>query len=154
MTWMRCSRSLRTLRVSTTRLTGVIEMSRPLAIGSPGLLTGGSGRAQYWIVRRREDEQTIGVGGVQRQVTGNWNLYYRLATHAWGHGYAVELARAGLGAGHARDSSVAVVAWVLEHHVSSRRVAERAGLRDYGAHVDPSDGTVRLAFADRDIDVS
>lgn len=108
----------------------------------------------YWIVRRREDEQTIGVGGVQRQVTGNWNLYYRLATHAWGHGYAVELARAGLVAAHARDSSVAVIAWALEHHVSSRRVAERAGLRDYGAHVDPSDGTVRLAFADRDIDVS
>jgi RimJ/RimL family protein N-acetyltransferase len=103
----------------------------------------------YWVVRTQSDERVIGVGGVQRQKTGNWNLYYRFAPTAWGHGYATELGRAALDAARATDDSVAIIAWIAEHNVPSRRVAERLGLVDRGAAVDPSDGVTRLAFADR-----
>ncbi len=93
----------------------------------------------------------LGVGGVQRQRTRNWNLYYRFAPETWGHGYATELGRAALDAAHACDDSVAVIAWILSGHAASRRVAERLGLVDRGPQVDPSDGVTRLAFTDRDV---
>ncbi|MBO1756917.1 GNAT family N-acetyltransferase [Allobranchiibius sp. CTAmp26] len=107
----------------------------------------------YWIIRLRETGEAVGVGGVQRQTTGNWNLYYRLTPHTWGRGFATELSRSALATAHAKDNSVAVIAWILESHSASRRVAERVGLTNYGPHVDPSDGTTRLAFADRTLDV-
>jgi hypothetical protein len=45
-----------------------------------------------------------------------------------------------------------VIAWVAQHNIPSRRVAERLGLVDRGSHVDGSDGRVRIAYADRPID--
>jgi RimJ/RimL family protein N-acetyltransferase len=106
-------------------------------------------RLSYWTVRRRDTEAIIGVGGAQRQSTGAWNLNYRLATAAQGHGFATELARAAYAAASAVDSTVPFIAWVAEHNTPSRRVAERLGLTNYGVGVDPSDGEPRLAYADR-----
>ncbi len=105
----------------------------------------------YWMARDRESGQVLGVGGVQRQRTGNWNLYYRFAPETWGHGYATELGRAALDAAHACDNSVAVVAWILSGHAASQHVAQRLGLVDRGPHVDPSDGVTRHAFTDRQV---
>lgn len=103
----------------------------------------------YWIARRIEDGAVIGVGGVQRHAAGSWNLYYRFTPPAWGHGYATELSRAAIEAGHAIDPEAPVVAWILGHNHASRRVAERLGFTNYGERVDANDGIVRLMYADR-----
>ena len=66
---------------------------------------------------------------------------------------AIQLASA-LEAAHRLDNDVAVIAWVLPHHVSSQRVAERLGLTNRGLYIDPSDGLTRLAFTDREVDLS
>ncbi len=109
----------------------------------------------YWLVRLRLTDEVIGVGGAQRQKSGNWNLYYRFAPMSWGHGFATELGKAALNAAHSHDGGEsAVIAWVLPHNVASIRVAERLGLMNQGLHVDPSDGLTRLAYADRVMDFS
>lgn len=108
-------------------------------------------RLSYWTVRRRQDGAVIGVGGAQRQRTRAWNLNYRIAIAHQGHGYATELGRAAHAAARAIDPDVPVIAWIAEHNTPSRKVAERLGLRNYGSAIDPSDGEVRLAYADRPI---
>jgi RimJ/RimL family protein N-acetyltransferase len=106
----------------------------------------------YWTVRELASGATVGIGGAQRHASGCWNLSYRIATDAWGRGYATELAEAGRDAAGAVDPGVPVVAWVLEHNEPSRRVAERIGLTDQGPHVDENDGQTRLAYADRSVE--
>lgn len=106
----------------------------------------------YWLVRLQHSDEVLGVGGVQRQKGGNWNLYYRFAPEAWGQGFATELGEAALESAHSHDANAAVIAWVLPHNVASQRVAERLGLTNQGPHSDPSDGLVRLAYTDRVID--
>jgi RimJ/RimL family protein N-acetyltransferase len=108
----------------------------------------------YWLVRLRRTDEVIGVGGVQRQRSGNWNLYYRFAPRSWGNGFATELGMAALEAAHSHDGDAAVIARVLPHNVASIRVAERLELTSQGPHVDPSDGLSRLAYADRTIDLA
>jgi RimJ/RimL family protein N-acetyltransferase len=103
----------------------------------------------YWTVRRRDDGAVIGVGGAQRQRTRAWNLNYRIATAQRGRGFATELGRAAMAAATARDPTVPIIAWVAEHNVPSRRVAERLGLVDRGLGTDPSDGQRRRAYTDR-----
>ncbi|HTX12996.1 MAG TPA: GNAT family N-acetyltransferase [Solirubrobacteraceae bacterium] len=105
----------------------------------------------YWTVRLREGGTIIGVGGAQRQRTGAWNLNYRIATAHQGKGFATELGRAAYAAASALDASVPFIAWIAEHNLPSRRVAERLGLTNYGLAVDPSDGQPRLAYADRSV---
>jgi RimJ/RimL family protein N-acetyltransferase len=105
----------------------------------------------YWLCRAKEGGAVTGVGGVQRQETRNWNLHYRFAPRVWGQGFAVELGHAALSAANAYDPDVAVIAWVPSHNEASQRVAERLGLTNRGAHVDPSDGLTRLAFSDRQV---
>ena len=106
-------------------------------------------RLSYWTVRRRDDGAVMGVGGAQRQRTRAWNLNYRIATIHQGQGYATELGRAARAAATAIDSNVPIIAWVAEDNTPSRKVAERLGLKNYGPAIDPSDGKVRLAYADR-----
>jgi RimJ/RimL family protein N-acetyltransferase len=105
----------------------------------------------YWTARRRTDGTIIGVGGAQRQRTGAWNLNYRVATAHQGQGFATELGRAAYTAASALDAAVPFIAWIAEHNLPSRRVAERLGLTSYGLAVDPSDNQLRLAYADRPI---
>jgi hypothetical protein len=59
--------------------------------------------------------------------------------------------RAAYAAAAAVDASVPCIAWVAEHNLPSRRVAERLGLTNYGLAVDPDDDRPRLAYADRPI---
>jgi ribosomal-protein-alanine N-acetyltransferase len=106
----------------------------------------------YWTVRRRGHGTIIGVGGAQRQRTRAWNLNYRIATSHQGHGFATELGHAAQTAASALDDTVPFIAWIAEHNLPSRRVAERLGLTSYGLAVDPSDNQLRLAYADRPID--
>jgi RimJ/RimL family protein N-acetyltransferase len=105
----------------------------------------------YWTVRRRDRGTIIGVGGAQRQRTRAWNLNYRFATAHQGQGFATELGRAAYGAAQAVDADVPFIAWIAEHNLPSRKVAERLGLTNYGLRVDPSDEQPRLAYGDRPI---
>lgn len=101
----------------------------------------------YWLVR--VGDAVVGIGGVQRQSTGNWNLYYRFAPSAWGNGYATELGRAAIAAARSVDDGMPVIAWISPDNPESIAVAERLGLHRSGMHPDPSDGRMRIAFADR-----
>jgi len=103
----------------------------------------------YWTVRDLRTGDVIGVGGAQRQRTGNWNLNYRIASDRQRQGLATELANAAKEAALRHDPAVPVLAWVVQHNVPSRRVAERVGLVDRGPGVDPSDGQTRVAYSDR-----
>jgi RimJ/RimL family protein N-acetyltransferase len=109
-------------------------------------------RLSYWTARRRDDATVVGMGGCQRHRTGAWNLAYRLAVPAWGHGYATEIAQAAIEAAHAADADAPVLCWVVAHNTASRRVAERLGLVDRGEHVDINDGVRRHAYTDRPVD--
>ncbi len=106
----------------------------------------------YWTVLETASGRVIGIGGAQRHASGAWNVYYRLATSAWGEGYGTELAEAGRAAALPVDPDVPGIAWVAEHNTPSRRVAERLGLIDRGSFVDGSDGQQRIAYADRPLD--
>jgi RimJ/RimL family protein N-acetyltransferase len=106
----------------------------------------------YWLARSQTSGEVLGVGGVQRQRTGNWNLHYRFAPHAWGQGFATELGAAAICAAHTHDGDAAAIAWVLVDNVASQRVAQRLDLTNQGLHVDPSDGLTRLAYTDRTVD--
>ena len=103
----------------------------------------------YWTVRLQETGAVIGSGGVQRHEMTSWNLNYRLAPAAQGFGYATELVAAALQAAHEVDPTSPVIAWIDDHNIPSRRVAERAGLRDEGVRPTPNDGRPRVAYADR-----
>lgn len=103
----------------------------------------------YWTVRDVRDGKVIGLGGAQRHRSGVWNLSYRIATAEQGKGYATELAAAGIAAANKHDPDSAVIAWVLDHNLPSRRVAERVGLTNYGPRIDANDNIQRLAYADR-----
>ena len=105
----------------------------------------------YWTVRQIDTGEVIGVGGVQRHASGCWNLYYRLATARWGCGYAAELASTAVTAAHSHDDGVPVIAWIAEHNLPSRHVAERIGLRNLGLRIDANDGQPRLAYTDREL---
>lgn len=106
----------------------------------------------YWAARDLQGDRLLGVGGCMLRDELAWNLYYRFAPIAQGHGYAAELIRAARAAAIQTRSDVPIVAYLLEHNVASRRVAERAGLDlvwrgpDAG-NADPD--AVRLVFADR-----
>jgi RimJ/RimL family protein N-acetyltransferase len=105
----------------------------------------------YWTVRLRDNYTIIGVGGVQRQRTGAWNLNYRIHTDHQGQGLATEVARTALTLAAGFDDAVPAISWIAEHNIPSRRVAENLGLVNYGLEIDPSDHNPRLAYADRPI---
>jgi RimJ/RimL family protein N-acetyltransferase len=118
----------------------------------------------YWTARLREDlpgtpltaGTVVGTGGCAvRAGTDWWNLYYRFAPAAWGHGLAAELVTAALDAARALDPGLPVIAYLLEHNAESRGRAERSGLslvwRGPDAH-NPDPDAVRLVYADRPVD--
>ncbi|TYB58579.1 GNAT family N-acetyltransferase [Nonomuraea sp. PA05] len=82
----------------------------------------------YWAARLPQDPRVLGFGGLRHAVVDGaevLNLYYRFRPSAWGHGYAVELARAALRVGKGLGTVVAVIRDV---NLPSHRVAERAGM--------------------------
>jgi len=107
----------------------------------------------YWTARLIGSDQIIGIGGVQRHSSGHWNLSYRLGTEQQGHGYAAELGRAGIQAAQQADPEAAVIAWINETNLPSRRVAERLGLILRGTFIDQNDGKPRMALTDRVVEL-
>lgn len=104
----------------------------------------------YWMARLRGSGTVVGVGGIQRQNPGFWNLYYRLAPAHWGNGYATELSRAAIRVAGQRDPALPVIAWIHAHNAGSRAVAARLGFHDYGLRPEPWKHEPMHAYADRD----
>ncbi len=113
----------------------------------------------YWALRPRADlpdgpsaGSFLGVAGVKPVEGTRWNLYYRLAPRAQGHGLAGEAVTAALAAAADVNARLPVVAYLLEHNLASRRTAERAGLHLVWRGPDrgnPDPAAVRLIYADR-----
>jgi RimJ/RimL family protein N-acetyltransferase len=107
----------------------------------------------YWAVRESESGPVVGVAGcaVPPGLTW-WNLYYRFAVSAQGHGYAAEVARRAIEAAHDVDPDRPVLAYLLETNAASRRTTERLGLQQVWRGPDrdnPDPSAVRLVYVDR-----
>ena len=105
-----------------------------------------------WIVRGLDDATVLGHAGCSLKAPGWWNLGYRFAAETHGRGLATEAARVALAEANTVRPDVPVVAYLLEHNVASKRVADKLGLtlqhraHDHG---NPDPSAVRLVYADR-----
>jgi RimJ/RimL family protein N-acetyltransferase len=110
----------------------------------------------YWAVRESQSGPVIGVAGCAVPPGLSWwNLYYRFAVSAQGHGYAAEVARRAIDAAHDVEPDRPVLAYLLEHNVASRRTAERLGLQEVWRGPDrdsPDPGAIRIVYVDREPD--
>ncbi|WP_448810613.1 GNAT family N-acetyltransferase [Agromyces bauzanensis] len=101
----------------------------------------------------------LGSAGAAMLDVDAWNLGYRFAPEAWGHGFATEAAGVALAAARSARPETPVTARVLASNTASVRLLERLGLQPIwrGASSDapsgPDDTThlERLIFADRSI---
>jgi [ribosomal protein S5]-alanine N-acetyltransferase len=93
------------------------------------------GFGQWAIATRATPEEVIGFGGVAFRLYVDQpalNLGYRLATPAWGQGYATEVADAALRHGHDDLGYLKVNAIVRPVNQPSIRVLEKIGMRRVG----------------------
>ena len=115
----------------------------------------------WWFVSLRQsaDDVVVGAGGCALTNPGvqAWNLGYRLSPSVWGHGYATELALAGIAAARAVQADLPITARVHECNPASWRVLDKVGLGlvwrgDSGSDDPLTIGTLRRIYADRDLD--
>jgi ribosomal-protein-alanine N-acetyltransferase len=84
----------------------------------------------YYAVELADDDAVVGDAGFGLfEPTGDVELGYTLARHAWGKGYATEAAAACLAAGLAALDVPRIIAVADVENVASHRVAERMGMR-------------------------
>lgn len=90
-------------------------------------------RYGVWAVEQRADGALLGHCGLtQDPDTGEIELAYALARHAWGQGLATEAARACLRYGFETLGMGRVIALAEPENVASRRVMEKAGMHYEG----------------------
>lgn len=98
----------------------------------------------YWAIAERSDPASvIGFGGLARRDFGGAeraNLGFRLATSAWGHGYATELARAALETGWSLLMLDAIWATARENHPASLGILAKIGMTAVDRVADPREG--------------
>jgi RimJ/RimL family protein N-acetyltransferase len=92
-----------------------------------------------WALERVEDGAFLGFTGLSRpsfeaHFTPAVEVGWRLARHAWGHGFATEAARAALRFGFETVGLEEIVSFTVPANVRSRAVMERIGM-----HHDPAD---------------
>ncbi len=86
----------------------------------------------YWAMVFKEDNRMNGIGGVKKIDFGDrevLNLYYNLSPEKWGRGYATEMVAKALEIAGSCLPSYPIVARVREKNMSSRKVAEKVGLK-------------------------
>jgi len=120
----------------------------------------------WWFISVRDADgqgvnAVVGVGGCALNHPGvpAWNLGFRLDPAVWGHGYASEVAKAGLVAAKKANPDIPVTARVLERNPASWHVLNKSGLTVVWQGDDPSDdplttGLPRRVYADRPIEPS
>jgi RimJ/RimL family protein N-acetyltransferase len=107
----------------------------------------------YWTARLL-DGTFAGVGGCSVREQVAWNVYYRFRPEAQGQGLASELVRAAYAAAATLHPDLPVTAFLLEHNLASKAVAEKAGLQLVWRGPDtgnPDPAAIRLVYADRDL---
>ena len=92
-----------------------------------------------WAMERVEDGLFLGFTGLSRpsfeaHFTPAVEVGWRLARHAWGHGFATEAARAALAFGFETLGLEEIVSFTVPANARSRAVMERIGM-----HHDPAD---------------
>lgn len=94
----------------------------------------------YWMIAERErPDRLLGSGGVMnRPVAGQPGLYlyFRFHPHAWGRGYASEMAQAALAQAFEPLHAQAVQAVVQPGNTPSRKTLERIGMLLKGSLAD------------------
>jgi RimJ/RimL family protein N-acetyltransferase len=86
-----------------------------------------------WAVERREDGAFIGVVGLapvhpSLPLPAGFEMGWRLARDAWGHGYATEAAKAAIADGFARGGLAEVFAFTSLPNLRSQAVMDRVGM--------------------------
>jgi RimJ/RimL family protein N-acetyltransferase len=86
-----------------------------------------------WALERVEDGIFLGFTGLSRpsfeaHFTPAVEVGWRLARHAWGHGFATEAARAALEFGFETVGLEEIVSFTVPQNVRSRQVMQRIGL--------------------------
>ncbi|UQX86758.1 GNAT family N-acetyltransferase [Jatrophihabitans telluris] len=88
----------------------------------------------YYSVRSISGDY-LGCGGVRRNQV-NFNVYYRLFPHAWGHGYAQEIIRASGPLAERIERGAILQAVIRPVNVASIAVVERLGMIACGRQLD------------------
>ena len=90
-------------------------------------------RFQMAIVRR-EDGRLIGNCGLRRKPDNDWeaDIGYELSPQHWGHGYAIEAARAMVDFGFRELRLQRITSWCIADNVASARVLDRLGFKREG----------------------
>ena len=105
-----------------------------------------------WIVRDSPEGPMLGNCGCSIRKDAFWNLGYRFRPEVQGRGLATDISRLAISRAQQVRPELPVIAYLLEHNVSSRRVAEKLGLSlrhrapDAG---NPDPSAMRLVFSDR-----
>lgn len=95
-----------------------------------------------WTIRRTEDNEFVGIGGLRRKelVNGDhvWLLDYQLVPELQGNGYTPEMVTAALAQVRKIDREARVRAMIRPRNVKSIEIAEEAGLKKIEERIDPS----------------
>lgn len=94
----------------------------------------------YFIVRKADGTIIGEIGCSVEEASDTGYIGYTVVEPCWGHGYATEALRALLA--HVLDAPGIrrVVAETMVGHTASRRVMEKAGMRQCGTRIDVEDG--------------
>jgi RimJ/RimL family protein N-acetyltransferase len=102
---------------------------------------GGPGRFGPYFMVRKADSAIVGeIGCTVEDASDTGYIGYTVVQPCWGQGYATEALRALLAHVLAAPEIRRVVAETLVGHTASRRVMEKAGMRQCGTRVDIEDG--------------
>lgn len=94
----------------------------------------------YFMVRKADDMIIGEIGCSVEEASDTGYIGYTVVEPCWGHGYATEALHALLAYVLADPGIRRVVAETMVDHAASRRVMEKAGMRQCGARVDVEDG--------------
>ncbi|MGA4669495.1 dihydrofolate reductase [Propionibacteriaceae bacterium Y1923] len=101
-----------------------------------------------WTIRRTEDNEFVGIGGLRRRELENgdhvWLLDYQLVPELQGNGYTPEMVRAALEQVRQVDREARVRAMIRPRNVKSIEIAEQAGLKKIEERTDPSGQPIHL----------
>jgi RimJ/RimL family protein N-acetyltransferase len=86
-----------------------------------------------WVLERQADEAFLGFTGItsprfEADFTPAFEVGWRLAVEAWGHGFATEAAREALRFGFEDRGLAEILSWTVPANVRSRAVMERLGM--------------------------
>ncbi len=102
----------------------------------------------FWLVERKHDAELLGFCGLKRvnspgtDLTGQFEIGWRLRESAWGQGYAKEAAVASLDLAFGRFAAPQVLALTIPPNVESQGLMKRLGMmrREDLDFVDPRFG--------------